>query len=108
MECFAQFLPPAGIEMYFYDQLGCGFSDHPDDERLWNLERYVDEVYRYIGGGFTTAVNARSPPGSLDVTSATRSDTLATDKAARKLGTTATTVRVRPRAANASSTGPLP
>src|SRR5471030_480191 len=40
------------------------------------------------------------------VTSATRSDALATAKAARKLGTTATTVRERPRAANASSTGP--
>jgi proline iminopeptidase len=44
MECFTQYLPPAGIEIYFYDQLGCGFSDHPDDERLWNLGRYVDEV----------------------------------------------------------------
>jgi len=30
--------------MYFYDQLGCGFSDRPDDARLWNLTRYVDEV----------------------------------------------------------------
>jgi len=37
MECFADFLPPAGIEIYFYDQLDCGFSDRPDDERLWNL-----------------------------------------------------------------------
>jgi proline iminopeptidase len=44
MECFAYFLPQAGIEIYFYDQLGCGFSDRPDDERLWNLARYVDEV----------------------------------------------------------------
>jgi proline iminopeptidase len=44
MECFADFLPQAGIEIYFYDQLGCGHSDRPDDERLWNLVRYVDEV----------------------------------------------------------------
>ena len=44
MECFADFLPPAGIEIYFYDQLGCGFSDRPDDEQLWNLPRYVAEV----------------------------------------------------------------
>jgi proline iminopeptidase len=44
LECFADFLPPAGIEIYFYDQLGCGFSDRPDDARLWNLARYVDEV----------------------------------------------------------------
>ncbi|RWE72263.1 proline iminopeptidase-family hydrolase [Mesorhizobium sp.] len=27
-----------------YDQLGCGASDRPDDERLWNIDRYVDEV----------------------------------------------------------------
>lgn len=28
----------------FYDQLGCGRSDRPDDPSLWTLERYVDEV----------------------------------------------------------------
>lgn len=28
----------------FYDQLGCGRSDRPDDPALWTLERYVDEV----------------------------------------------------------------
>jgi proline iminopeptidase len=44
MECFADFLPPAGFEIYFYDQLGCGFSDRPTDERLWSLPRYLDEV----------------------------------------------------------------
>lgn len=27
-----------------FDQLGCGASDHPDDESLWTLERYVEEV----------------------------------------------------------------
>ena len=27
-----------------FDQLGCGASDHPDDENLWTLERYVEEV----------------------------------------------------------------
>ena len=44
MECFADFLPPAGYEMYFYGQLGCGRSDHPDDAALWTLPRYLDEV----------------------------------------------------------------
>jgi proline iminopeptidase len=44
MECFASVLPQAGFEMYFYDQLGCGRSDHPNDVRLWNLPRYLDEV----------------------------------------------------------------
>jgi proline-specific peptidase len=28
----------------FYDQLGCGRSDRPDDPGLWRLERFVDEL----------------------------------------------------------------
>jgi proline-specific peptidase len=28
----------------FYDQLGCGNSDQPDDRSLWRLERFVAEV----------------------------------------------------------------
>ncbi len=28
----------------FYDQLGCGRSDKPDDVSLWRIERFVDEV----------------------------------------------------------------
>lgn len=44
LECFEDFLPQAGIEFYYYDQLGCGNSDHPTDDRLWTLSRYVDEV----------------------------------------------------------------
>ena len=27
-----------------FDQLGCGASDRPDDDSLWTLERYVEEV----------------------------------------------------------------
>ncbi|HWA90675.1 MAG TPA: proline iminopeptidase-family hydrolase [Rhizomicrobium sp.] len=44
LECFEDFLPAAGIEMYHYDQLGCGLSDHPNDDRLWTVARYTDEV----------------------------------------------------------------
>jgi len=44
LECFEDFLPQAGIEMYYYDQLGCGLSDHPNDDRLWTVARYTDEV----------------------------------------------------------------
>lgn len=44
MECFEDFLPKEGIEIYYYDQLGCGNSDHPNDTSLWNLPRYVEEV----------------------------------------------------------------
>jgi len=28
----------------FYDQLGCGRSEHPDDVSLWTVERYVQEL----------------------------------------------------------------
>ena len=28
----------------FYDQLGCGKSERPDDVGLWTLERFVHEV----------------------------------------------------------------
>jgi proline iminopeptidase len=44
LEAFDSFLPVAGVEYYCYDQLGSGHSDHPDDESLWDLDRFVDEV----------------------------------------------------------------
>jgi proline iminopeptidase len=44
LEAMESFLPQAGIEMYYYDQLGCGNSDIPDDSALWTLPRYLSEV----------------------------------------------------------------
>ncbi|WP_127502283.1 proline iminopeptidase-family hydrolase [Actinoplanes solisilvae] len=44
LEVMESFLPQAGIEMYYYDQLGCGNSDKPDDKSLWTVERYTNEV----------------------------------------------------------------
>jgi proline iminopeptidase len=44
LEAFESFLPQAGIEMYYYDQLGCGNSDQPDDPALWTIPRYLTEV----------------------------------------------------------------
>lgn len=44
LESLESFLPQAGIEMYYYDQLGCNNSDKPDDVSLWTLPRYVEEV----------------------------------------------------------------
>src|SRR4051812_2059048 len=41
---FDSFLPGAGVEFYYYDQLGSGWSDRPDDPSLWTIERFVDEV----------------------------------------------------------------
>ena len=44
LEAMESFLPQAGIEMYYYDQLGCGNSDHPEDPSLWTLPRYMAEL----------------------------------------------------------------
>lgn len=43
-ECFENFLPSEGIEFIYYDQLGCGNSDNPNDTTMWDLSRYVEEV----------------------------------------------------------------
>ncbi len=29
----------------FYDQLGCGSSDHPDDESLWSVDLFLEELH---------------------------------------------------------------
>jgi proline iminopeptidase len=52
LEAMESFLPQAGIEMYYYDQLGVGNSDVPEDPALWTLPRYlteVEEVRRGLG-----------------------------------------------------------
>ena len=38
------YFPAAGIEYYYYDQLGSACSDQPDDPDLWTIPRFVDEV----------------------------------------------------------------
>jgi proline iminopeptidase len=38
------FFPKEGIEFIYYDQLGCGNSDNPNDTSLWDLPRFVEEV----------------------------------------------------------------
>jgi len=43
-ECADSYFPNAGIEYYYYDQLGSAYSDQPDDSSLWNLPRFVEEV----------------------------------------------------------------
>lgn len=43
-ECMESFLPAEGIEFIYYDQLGTGFSDNPNDVSFWDLNRYVEEV----------------------------------------------------------------
>ena len=48
-EAFDSYFPGAGIEYYYYDQLGSAYSDQPildkgRDDALWTIDRYVDEV----------------------------------------------------------------
>jgi len=44
LECFESFLPDAGVEFFYYDQLGCNNSDRPNDPALWTLDGYLNEV----------------------------------------------------------------
>jgi proline iminopeptidase len=44
LECFEEFLPRDEFRFWYYDQLGCGFSERPDDPTLWTVERYTEEV----------------------------------------------------------------
>src|SRR5699024_5872570 len=43
-EVFEQYLPPEGVEFYFYDQLGSYYSDQPNDKNLWDIDRFREEV----------------------------------------------------------------
>jgi len=43
-EAFDSYFPGAGIEYYYYDQLGSAYSDQPDEPSLWELPRFVEEV----------------------------------------------------------------
>lgn len=43
-EAFDSWFPAAGVEYYYYDQLGSAYSDQPDEPELWDLPRFVEEV----------------------------------------------------------------
>jgi proline iminopeptidase len=44
LEAFDSYFPKAGMEYYYYDQLGSFFSDQPNEPSLWEVPRFVDEV----------------------------------------------------------------
>lgn len=44
LECFEDFLPPHGMQVIYYDQLGSAYSDQPHDSSLWTVERFRGEV----------------------------------------------------------------
>lgn len=53
-EAFDSYLPGAGIEYYYYSQLGSSYSPAPSDERLWTVDRFVDELEQVrLGLGLT-------------------------------------------------------
>ena len=43
-EAMDSYLPAAGVEYYYYDQLGSFYSDQPKEPDLWDLPRFVEEV----------------------------------------------------------------
>ena len=43
-EAADSYFPGAGVEYYYYDQLGSFYSDQPKDSSLWNTARFVEEV----------------------------------------------------------------
>jgi proline iminopeptidase len=44
LQCFEDFIAGTGIELYYFDQLGCGNSDNPADTGFWNISRFSEEV----------------------------------------------------------------
>jgi proline iminopeptidase len=44
LEALDSYFPAAGIEYYYYDQLGSFYSDQPNAPELWDLPRFVEEV----------------------------------------------------------------
>ncbi|QHS27204.1 proline iminopeptidase-family hydrolase [Piscirickettsia salmonis] len=43
-ESHFEFYVKKGLRVVTWDQLGCGESDQPDDDALWELPRFVEEV----------------------------------------------------------------
>ena len=44
LEGFDTIFPGAGVEYYYYEQLGSFRSDQPNEPSLWELDRFVEEV----------------------------------------------------------------
>ncbi len=81
LEACDGYLPGGGVEYYYYDQLGSAFSDQPDEDSLWELSRFVDEVeqvrralgldrdsfvlYGQSWGGILAVEYALAHPGTL-------------------------------------------
>ena len=81
LEAADSYFPAAGIEYYYYDQLGSYYSDQPKEPELWSTPRFVDEVeqvrqaldlgpdnlylYGHSWGGILAMEYALKYPGNL-------------------------------------------
>lgn len=45
---FPVYLNPEGISVVFYDQLGGGNSERPEDPELWQINRFVEELHEVV------------------------------------------------------------
>src|SRR3712207_5835755 len=57
-------LAQSGRPVVFYDQLGGGNSDRPDDPTLWNIDLFVEEVGRYAANLASSAFTFWVTPGA--------------------------------------------
>lgn len=53
-----------GRRAIFYDQIGCGKSDLPDDLSLWTVETFVDELGRSASTSASTGCTSSATPGA--------------------------------------------
>lgn len=60
-EAFDSYFPGAGIEYYYYDQLGSAYSDQPEAPELWELPRFVEEVEQVSGERGLLRISRISP-----------------------------------------------
>ncbi len=88
-------LAESGRPVIFYDQLGCGHSDRPDDPSMWTLDLFVDEldaVRHYLnfeqvhilghsrGGVYLIEYALRQPVGIASLTFHSTPDSWATSE----------------------------
>ena len=75
-ESFTDYFSQKGIQVIYYDQLGSYYSDQPDDESLWRVNRFREEVeqvrralglesYYILGRHFTRSISVDSHHGRM-------------------------------------------
>ena len=62
-----------GRAVVFYDQIGCGKSDHPHDGALWTMATFVEEVAAGRMASGSTTSTCSVTPGAVGSPSSTPS-----------------------------------